>query len=161
MYIFFCRLTIGLVLESYTMVASCVAYGCTERKGNNLNVSFHRFPDNDQEWLQKWIQAIRWKDWVPTKAGYGYAGYGHRLYDHAVSSIFPSFPQHLQKSSTRRKSPKKRKFEEKATCSETSPSKISRFIKSDHAYAGKALNVSEQLKALEKQVKALKAQVSR
>ena len=93
MYIFFCRLTIGLVLESHTMVASCVAYGCTERKGNNPNVSFHRFLHNDQEQLQKWIQAIRRKDWVPTKHSWN-------LFSPAFHSTYRN---HLPKESLQKK----------------------------------------------------------
>ena len=43
--------------------------------------------------------------------------HGQRLYEHAVPSIFPNFPDYLQKSSVKQKSPKKRKYEEEPSCS--------------------------------------------
>ena len=96
------------------MVGSCAAYGCSERKGNDPNLSFHQFPHNNPERLKKWIQAIRRKDWKPTKhssiCGKHFTEssfvvrpgkHGKRLYDHAVPSIFPNFPAHLQKPGTK------------------------------------------------------------
>ena len=41
------------------MVATCAAYGCSEMKCKDSTVSFHRFPHENTERLNKWIQAIR------------------------------------------------------------------------------------------------------
>ena len=166
------------------MVVTCVAYGCTERMGKDPNVSFHRFPHKNPERLRKWIQAIRHQDWLPTKHSYICSKHftessfvvrpgkdGCRLYEHAIPSLFLSFPKHLQKSHVKRKSPRKRKFVEQPTHSveqlthsERSPSKITKSIDSDHSYADDSLNAVEQLeqkKELQKQVKVLKQKVHR
>ena len=97
------------------MVATCVAHGCSERQGDDPNVSLHRFPHSNPEHLNKWIQAIRRKDWKPTKNSWICGKHftessfvvhsgkcGKRLYDHAVPSIFSEFPAHLQKVGTKR-----------------------------------------------------------
>ena len=102
------------------MVVTCAAHGCCERKGDDPNVSFHRFPHSNPECLNKWIQAIRRKDWNPIKQSWICGKHftescfvmhpgkcGKRLYGHAVPSIFPEFPAHLQKVETKWKSPKK------------------------------------------------------
>ena len=159
------------------MVVTCVAYGCTEWMGKDPNVSFHRFPHKNPEQLRKWIQAIRRQDWLPTKHSYICSKHftessfvvrpgkdGHRLYEHAIPSLFPSCPEYLQKSHVKRKSPRKRKFVEQPTHSERSPSKITKSIDSDHSYADDSLNAVEQLeqkKELQKQVKVLKQKVCR
>ena len=166
------------------MVVTCIAYGCTEWMGNDPSVSFHQFPHKNPERLRKWIQAIRRKDWVPTKNSYICSKHftessfvvrpgkqGRRLYEHAIPSVFPSFPEHLQKMHVRRKSPTKRKLleepthpEGQPTHSQQSPSKIAKSIESDHSYADDSINALEQLehlKELQKQVKVLKQKVSR
>ena len=137
------------------------------RKGDDPNVSFHRFPHNNPEHLKIWIQAIRQQDWTPTKHSWICSKHfsescfvvcpgkhGRRLYDHAVPSIFPNLPAHYQKPGTKWKSPKKRKYnspkkrkyEEQPSCSS---------VESDHSYV-QNVNVSEQLVTYKKEVKALK-----
>ena len=49
------------------MVTSCVAYGCTNRMKKGENISFHRFPHNKPDLLQKWVQAVRRQNWYPKK----------------------------------------------------------------------------------------------
>ena len=166
------------------MVVTCIAYGCTERMGKDPNVSFHRFSHKNPERLRKWIQAIRRQDWLPTKHSYICRKHftessfvirpgkdSRRLNEHAIPSLFPSFPEHLQKSHVKRKSPRKRKVVKQATpsieqptYSEPSPSKIAKSIDSDHSYADDSLNAVEQLeqiKELQKQVKVLKQKIRR
>ena len=101
-----------------TMVTTCIVLGCTERARKESDISFHRFPHNDQERLRKWIQAIGRKDWLPNEHSCICNKHftescfvvrpgkcGRRLYDHAVPSQFLSFPKRSKKS--KRKSLKK------------------------------------------------------
>ena len=164
------------------MVVTCIAYGCTEQMGKDPNVSFHWFPYKNPEQLRKWIQAIRCQDWLPTKHSYICSKYftepsflvrpgkdSHRLNEHAISLLFPSFPEHLLKSHVKKKSPRKCKFVqqtthsvEQPTYSEPSPPKIAKSIDLEHSYADDSLNAVEQLeqmKELQKQVKVLKQKV--
>ena len=161
-------------LLHFKMVISCVAYGCTQRMGKDPNISFHRFPQKNPELMSKWIKAIRHKDWVPTKHSYICSQHfaescfvvrpgkcGRRLYEHAIPSLFLSFSKYLQKAHSKRKFPKKRKFVEEPTHSEQSPSKIAKSVDSDHSYANQGVNVVEQLKKLQKEVKVLKRKINR
>ena len=65
----------------------------------------------------------------------------------------------------KRKSPKKRKYEEEPSCSvglsKASPSKVAKVVTTEHSYANKRINVNEKLQTYKKQVKALKQQVQR
>ena len=139
-------------LLHFKMVISCVAYGCTQRMGKDPSISFHRFPHKNPELMTKWIEAIRRKDWMPTKHSYICSQHfaescfvvrpgkhGQRLYEHAIPSLFLSFPKYLQKAHSKRKSPQKRKFVEEPTHSEQSPSKIAKFVDSDHSYANQGV----------------------
>ena len=93
---------------------------------------------------------------------------GHRLYEHAIPSLFLSFPKHLHKNHVKRRSPRKCKSVEQPTHSveltrsEPPPSKIAKSIYSDHSYADDSLDAVEQLeqlKELQKQAKVLKQKV--
>ena len=154
-----------------TMVASCVAFGCTARKGKDPSVSFHRFPHKNPELLKKWVHAIRRENWTPTQHSWICSQHfketcfvvrpgkkGRRLYDHAIPTEFPAFPKHLQKQYTKRKSPKKRKLEQAQTCA-PSPSKVARFITADHSYSGPETSATDRITSLTKQVKALQEKV--
>ena len=85
---------------------------------------------------------------------------GKRLYDQAVSSIFPNFPAHLQKPGTKQKSPTKRKCnspikrKSEPSFSSASPSKVAK----DHPYV-KNIDLSEQLNTYKKKVKSLNEKV--
>ena len=119
------------------------------------------------------MKQIEPKDWIPTKHSYICCQHfaescfvvrpgkcGRRLHEHAIPSLFPSFPKYLQKAYSKRKSPQKRKFVEEPTHSEQSPSKIAKFVDSDHSYANQGVNVLEQLKKLQKEVKVLKQKIN-
>ena len=95
----------------YNMVKYCLAFGCKIKVKKDCGISFHIFLHGNPELLQKWVQAVRRKDWHPTKNSYicgqnfekscfvvrcGKRGCG--LYDYALSTIFQAFPDHLQKS---------------------------------------------------------------
>ena len=107
------------------MPTTCVVFGCSNRAKAGSGISFHRFPFNDPDRLQKWKQAVRRKDWAPKKSSWicgehfeqscfvvRPGKHGCRLYDHAIPKIFPKHLPHLQTKVTKRKSPKKRPFVE-------------------------------------------------
>ena len=101
------------------MVNSCVAIDCTNKVKAGSGISFHRFPLKKPELLQKWIQAVKRKDWVPNKYSYICSEHfepscfvvrpgkiGHHLNDNAVPTIFPTFPHYYQRTEkAKRKSP--------------------------------------------------------
>ena len=91
-----------------TMVQSCVAYGCTNGQEKGSNIAFHRFPHSRPEYLAKWVQAIKRKNWKPMKnsficsAHFEKSSYrdrpgkqGCRLKNDSVPSIF-DFPKHCK-----------------------------------------------------------------
>ena len=49
------------------MPDSCCAYGCTNRKEENGDRAFYRFPrgkkEEQQELRKKWVQACRRENW--------------------------------------------------------------------------------------------------
>ena len=47
------------------MPIPCVAVGCSNNQFRNPNLSFYRFPV-DIERRNKWISAVKRKDWTPT-----------------------------------------------------------------------------------------------
>ena len=81
----------------------------------------------------------------------------------AVPSIF-NFPQHLQKQSKSRKSPKKRSREndeDTKSASPPSPTKRQKIIGVEHSYAQSYCTVQTQEKKLKKTVKSLKQKTRR
>ena len=54
-------------LNEIKMVNSCIAIGCTNHAKPGSKISFHAFPHKNSELLQKWIQAVKRKNWVPNK----------------------------------------------------------------------------------------------
>ena len=148
------------------MVTSCIAYGCTNRVKKGSDISFHRFPIKRLDLLQKWIQAVRRKNWIPHENSYicsahfpescfcGGEGKLHpRLDKNAVLSIFPQFPKHLQIiEKKKRKSPAKRKIIEKPY--QPSPSKVAKAVSLVHPYMScesaerKILRLTKQNEAL-------------
>ncbi|XP_063224222.1 zinc finger protein 33B-like isoform X1 [Bacillus rossius redtenbacheri] len=97
---------------------SCVAFGCSNRTGRKSNfqlekesiskITFHRFP-RDPVRRRQWIKAVCRRNWTPTSSSLLCSQHFSedcfdktslcvvRLRDHAVPSIFPGFPAHLQK----------------------------------------------------------------
>ena len=73
---------------------------------------------------------------------------------------FQAFPSTCRRLIPRENPPQKRKFVEEPTHSEQSPSKIAKFVDSDHSYANQGVNVLEQLKKLQKEVKVLKQKIN-
>ena len=59
-----------LCFELFNMVFPCLAYGFTNGTKAWSGISFHRFPLDNPELLQKWIQAVGWKNWTPNKYSY-------------------------------------------------------------------------------------------
>ena len=127
------------------MVNSCVAIDCTNKVKAGSGISFHRFPLKKPELLQKWIQAVKRKDWVPNKYSYICIEHfepscfvvrpgkiGRHLSDNAVPTIFPTFPHYYQRSEkAKRKSPCKRKPADVLA----SQSKVARTLANDYGYA--------------------------
>ena len=119
------------------MVNYCVAYEYKNKAEKDSSFSFHRFPHSNSELLAKWIQAMRRKDWQSTKNSFLCSEHfepswfviwpgkiGRRLTPGAIPSIFPAFPEYLQKSTTKRKSPTKRKQLAAGLQAQASASKI-------------------------------------
>ena len=129
------------------MVGSCVAYKCTNRQNKFSGISFHSFPHNDKELLQKWVHNISQKDWFPKRHSLICSEHfeqscfvvrpgkkGRCLNPNAVPTIF-QFPEHLQKKYIKRKSPKKRTIEDDTdNIDQPSPSKMAKIVESDHSY---------------------------
>ena len=87
--------------------------------------------------------------------------HGCRLYDHAIPTIFPKHPPHLQTKVAKRKSPKKWPFVEPVPVNEPSPSKVTKYLASNHPYANTKTCPETQVSALKKQVIVLKQKVRR
>ena len=105
------------------MVNFCIAIGCTHCAKPGSGISFHVFPHKNSELLQKWIQAVKRKNWVPNKYSLICSDYfepscsvvrpgkvGHRLYDNSVPTIYPSFPVYYWKEQRKRKLSMKRVY---------------------------------------------------
>ena len=85
--------------------------------------------------------------------------HGCRLYNHAIPTIFPKHPPHLQTKVAKRKSPKKWLFVGPVPVNEPSPSKVTKYLASDHPYANTKTCPETQVSALKKRVKVLKQKV--
>ena len=153
------------------MPIHCVAWGCTNKMKKGSGISFHRFPHRNPQMLEKWIQVIRREKWHPNRHSYICSLHfedscfvvrpgkiGHRLYEHAVPSIF-NFPEHLQKKTTKpsRKSPMKRK-QLPPKQKRDSPSKVAKRIGMDHCYST-AETYTEKITKLAKQVRGYRENV--
>lgn len=49
------------------MVQSCSAYGCKNRYHKDKNISFHKFPLARPDVCEKWVTAIKRRNFKPTK----------------------------------------------------------------------------------------------
>ncbi|XP_065218821.1 peroxynitrite isomerase THAP4-like isoform X2 [Planococcus citri] len=89
------------------MVISCSAYACSNKWSRDSPIHFHKFPFRSRSLCEKWVRALKRKDFVPTKASLvcsdhfrdddyvERAGLTKRmLKKDAVPSIF-NFPVHL------------------------------------------------------------------
>ena len=86
---------------------------------------------------------------------------GHRLNTGAIPSIFPAFPEHLQKSTTRRKSPTKRKQLAAGLQAQASASKILKRIETYHTYPASEQSTSYKVQKLKRQLRGLRKKVQR
>ena len=156
------------------MVNYCVAYGCKNKAKKDSSFSFHRFPHSNSELLAKWIQAMRRKDWQPTNNIFLYSEHfepscffiwpgkiGSRLSPGAIPSIFPAFPEHLHKSTTKRRSPTKRKQLTAGLQAQASPSTFFKGIETYHTYPASEQSTSDKVQKLKRQLKALREKVWR
>ena len=84
-----------------------------------------------------------------------------RLNSGAIPSIFPAFPEHLQKSTTKRKSPTKRKQLAAGLKAQASPSKILKRIEMYHTYPAFDQSTSDKVQKLKRQLRALREKVWR
>ncbi|KAL4153523.1 hypothetical protein QTP88_001356 [Uroleucon formosanum] len=50
------------------MVNYCTAFNCTSSSDVRGDLSFHKFPLKEKERLQKWVHAVRRKDFKPTSS---------------------------------------------------------------------------------------------
>ena len=108
------------------MVASCSAWGCSNRETPEAKangVTFHRIPKARRK---QWIEATRRQDWNPAPSAKicsehfkqsdfkGNSESKRLLHDTAIPSVF-KFPPHLKKKSPiKRKLPFKQRLEEEA-----------------------------------------------
>ena len=105
-----------IVFALFIMVNCCVIIGCSNHYKADSDISFLRFHQSKPALLQKWTQALKWKNGKPYKhkfmcsayfelsCFYGKAGrIGHKVGDDVVSSIFPNFPKHNQNQKAERK----------------------------------------------------------
>ena len=110
------------------MVASCSAWGCSNREtpqAKENGLTFHRLPKEEIR-RQQWIKATKRQNWNPAmsakicsehfkQSDFKQNSESKRLlHDTAVPSIF-KFPPHLKKKSPiKRKLPFKQRLEEEA-----------------------------------------------
>ena len=132
------------------------------------NISFHRFPHNKPDLLQKWVQAVRRQNWYPNKNSLICSVHFtescftvtpgkqcRQLHKNAIASVFPQFPKHLQKTES------KRKFvESKTSTFEPFPSKTKKSVNTEHAYISKE-TPHAKIKKLTKKFDALHQNVCR
>ena len=156
------------------MVNYCIVYGCKNKAMKDSLFSFYKFSHPNSELLAKWMQAMRRKDWQPTKNSFPCSEYFepscfviwpgkicYRLNPGVIPSIFPAFPEHLQKSTTKRKSPTKGKQLAAGLQAQASPSKLLKRIETDHTYAASEQSTSDKVQKLKRQLRALREKVWR
>ena len=83
--------------EVSVMVKNCSAVGCTNmyKKGNGI--SFYRFPTNVER-KRKWIAAVRWENWMPTKYSWICSQHfvtGKKSNNPLAPNYIPSFFEHV------------------------------------------------------------------
>jgi len=87
------------------MVKSCVAVGCSNRAFKGSKLSFYRFPA-DPERRQKWIAALRRKNWKPNRHSWVCSSHfisGEKSDDCLSPDYVPSIFCHVPISSRKRK----------------------------------------------------------
>ena len=167
--IHFLLLFICTSLNEVKMVNFCIAIGCTNHGKPGWWISSHACPRENSELLQKWIQAVKRKIWVPNKYSLICSDHfepscfvvrpgkvGCRLHENSVPTIFPSFPAHYQKEQRKRKLPMKRVYVSPQKSCEPSPSKVAKVVGSEQSYANTTDNADSEVKQLKKTVKILK-----
>ena len=116
-------LYICLLLLEYKMVNSCSAYGCQNGQKAGSGISFHRFPHNNPQHLEKWINAMKHKDWRPNKYSFICSQHfdesyfitvpgcvSRRLKPDAVPTKFKFPKTYMQSTVMPRRSPRKCQF---------------------------------------------------
>ena len=111
-----------LFFAFFKMVSSCLVYGYTSWMVKGSGISFHRVSHRNPELLRKWIQFIRGENWKPNQNNLIYGVHFNETFyqvrpgkmdcglkPDAVPSVFPPFLEHLQKSCSWRKPPKREK----------------------------------------------------
>ena len=132
-------------LNEVKMVNSCISIGCTNHAKPGSVISFHTFHYKNSELLQKWIQAVKSKNWVPNKYSLICSDHfepscffvrpgkvGCRLYDNSVPTIFPSFPAYYQKEQRKRKLPMKRVYVSPQKSCQPSQARVAKVVGSEH-----------------------------
>ena len=111
----------NIILQFKSMVNSCVAINCTNRRVTGNGVKLHKkFPLENKELYLKWVAATTRDRFIPIDNSYlcgdhfiaaDYNKYvdSIKLKDNVVPTIF-KWPQYLMKTLIKRKSPIKRKF---------------------------------------------------
>ncbi|KAK7868402.1 hypothetical protein R5R35_005027 [Gryllus longicercus] len=100
----------------------CSAYNCSNRSDKTKDISYFRFPLENEKLTQQWVVNMKRDKWYPTKSSFicsmhfeekimYFVNERRRLLANAVPTIF-DFPSHFQKRQSSRPSPKKRHFEE-------------------------------------------------
>ena len=146
------------------MVNFCIAIGCTNLLNQVQGYFTMLFLIKNSELLQKLIQAVKRKNWVPNKYSLICNDHfepscfvvrpgkvGHRLYDNSVPAIFPSSPAYYQKEQRKRKLPMKMVYDSPQKCQEPSPSKVVKVVGSEHSYASATDNTHSEVKQLKRQ----------
>ena len=114
------------------------------------------------------------KDWQPMKNSFLCSEYfepsrfgiwsgkiGCRLNPGAIHSIFHAFSEYLQKSTTKRKSPNKRKQLAAGLQAQASPAKILKRIETYRTYPASEQSTSDKVQKLKRQLRALREKVRR
>ncbi|KAG8303411.1 hypothetical protein J6590_010447 [Homalodisca vitripennis] len=146
------------------MPMSCVAFGCFN-KGKLEGITYHSFPKGAEQW-QRWINAVRRKDWEPNRPSRLCSSYFReadidrtslcrvRIREGAVPANFPAF------SEVKDRKPLKRKEEPEmcSTSSFVSPTK--KFKIALEKCKSDVLTYKKKVKGLQQNRRQLKKRVA-
>lgn len=153
---------VALSYSTVCMPDSCSSCNCQYRYKKGNGVSQHHFPHTDPDLLAKWVEAIRRDKWVPTKSiclcsahfspDCFIPGRKKKCLKKGTVPSISTFPSHLHKTETKRKSAKRRHLVEDQSEKEVPPLKVIHTIAAEHNYIWHQADISNKVVRLQKKV---------
>ena len=141
------------------------------KKGGNI--SFHRFPHNKPDLLQKWAQAVRRQNWYPNKYSLICSVHftescfnvtpgnqHHQLHKNAIPSVFHGFENTCKNWIKKKISCEKKDCRVQNKYIWAISIKIKKSVNTEHAYISKETH-DAKIKKLSKKIEALHQKVCR